>query len=168
MSENVAVTGKERTFTGTIMSETDSKGRITVANDLFKEIAGYTDEELIGTQHNIVRHPDMPKCVFKLLWDTVSAGKNVSAFVINRAKNGDHYWVLAHVSPLADGSGYHSDREVPKKESLDVIIPLYKQLLDEESKHDKPKEAMESSMNMVLALLDEKGVTYDELIQSLS
>jgi len=172
MSENAALTGNERTFDGTITSETDTKGLITATNDLFREVSGYSDDELLGAQHNIVRHPDMPKSVFRLLWKTIADGKKISAFVVNRAKNGDYYWVLAHVTPLVDDSGnitgYHSDREVPKKASLDAVIPLYKQLLDEEGKHANAKEGMEASSKMLMGVLSDKGVTYDELIQSLS
>ncbi len=157
----------ERTFTGTIISETDKNGKITLANDVFQEVAGYTEDELMGAPHNIVRHDDMPRAVFKLLWDTISTGKDIRAYVVNKAKNGDHYWVLAHVTATANG--YRSERTVPDRKVLDdVIIPLYKQLRDKEKEMGFSDEGMEASFQMVLDLLKEKGVSYDELIDSLA
>ena len=82
-----------------VVSKTDTKGRITYCNDTFIRMAGYSEPELMGQPHSIVRHPAMPRCAFKLVWDTIEAGKEVFAYVINRAKNGDHYWVFAHVTP---------------------------------------------------------------------
>lgn len=171
MSNNASVTGNERTFVGMIISETDLAGNITMANNVFQQVAGYTEAELIGANHNIVRHPDMPRCVFKLLWVTLGAGNPISAYVVNRAKNGDHYWVLAKVTPKIDASGktigYRSERTVPKKSVVeDVIKPLYASLVAEEKKVGGDA-GMESSFNMVLDLLAEKGVSYDQLIASL-
>ena len=95
------LTGIERTFRPDeiIVTKTDLKGRITYANELFCRIAGYTHDEVMGAPHCIIRHPEMPHGVFKLLWDTIEAGQEIFAYVINRAANGDHYWVLAHVTP---------------------------------------------------------------------
>ena len=110
------LTGVERTFGDDeiIVSKTDTKGRITYANRVFQQVAGYTEDELLGKAHSIVRHPDMPRCVFKFLWDTIGAGNEVFAYVLNKAKNGDHYWVFAHVTPTFDDHGriisYHSNR----------------------------------------------------------
>ncbi len=120
----------------------------------------------------MIRHPDMPRCVFKLLWDTLEAKKEIFAYVINMCKNGDHYWVFAHVTPSFDGSGnvngYHSNRRVPDRGVLDgTIIPLYKQLLEEEQSHKNRKDGMNSSFQKLLNLLKEKGVDYDELIFAL-
>lgn len=162
------VTGVEIEWNGTIISETDLSGKITMANDVFIDVSGYSEVELIGKPHNILRHPGMPRCVFKLLWDTIKSGKSISAYVLNRTKNGDGYWVLATVTPKEDGSGYRSERLVPKKSVVeDVIKPLYKSLLDEENKVGG-NEGMESSFNMVLNLLKEKGISYDQLIDSLA
>lgn len=170
--QNATVTGKEIEWSGTIVSETDLTGKITYANDVFQHVAQYSEGELMGAAHSIVRHPDMPRCVFKLLWDTIGAGKSISAYVLNRAKNGDGYWVLAHVDPKKDASGaivgYRSERTVPKKDVVEnVIKPLYKSLLDEE-KRVGGNDGMEASFNMVLNLLKEKGVSYDQLIASLA
>ncbi len=168
MAANKTVTGVEIEWSGTIVSETDLLGNITMANDVFVNVSGYTEAELMGAPHSILRHPDMPRCVFKLLWDTLKAGKPISAYVINRTKNGDGYWVLATATVKADGSGYRSERVVPKKSVVEEVIkPLYKSLLDEEKKVGG-NAGMESSFNMVLNLLNEKGISYDELIASLA
>ncbi|TAN46893.1 MAG: PAS domain S-box protein [Methylococcaceae bacterium] len=169
---NASVTGNERTFIGTIISETDLAGNITMANDVFEKVSGYTQQELIGAPHNILRHPEMPRCVFKLLWATVPDKKSISAYVVNRAKNGDHYWVLATVTPKLDAAGnlvgYRSERAIPNRSVIkDVIQPLYASLLAEEKKYNNSDEGMESSFRMVLNLLQEKGVSYDQLIDSL-
>lgn len=168
------VTGVERFFGDDeiIVSKTDLKGRMTYVNDVFLTIADYTERECLGEPHSKIRHPDMPRCIFKLLWDTVQGGNEIFAYVINRAKNGDHYWVLAHVTPSRDAAGsvvgYHSNRRVPDKTILnDTIKPLYQSLLAEESRHVNGKDAMAASFDMVAGLLSEKGMEYDEFIAGL-
>ena len=122
-----------------IVSKTDLKGRITYANDLFIEISGFKEHELIGTAHNLLRHPDMPKAIFKLLWDRVQAGKEVFAYVKNRTKNNYYYWVHAYVTPIIDTKtnqliGYHSVRRSPSAKGLEVITPLYQKMLAAEER----------------------------------
>lgn len=166
--------GKERSFDpgDIIVSKTDLKGVITYANRTFCQVAGYGEHELIGQQHNVVRHPDMPRCVFKYLWDTISVGKEVFAFVINQAKNGDHYWVFAHVTPSYDATGteligYHSVRRVPDPGPLAIVSGLYAQILAEERKHTSPKDGMDAGLKLLGDVLAEKGMAYDELIFTL-
>lgn len=103
----VAPTGVERFFSerDLIVSKTDTRGRITYANNIFRDIAGFSGKDLENAPHSLIRHPDMPRCVFKLLWDTIGAGGEIFAYVINMSANGDHYWVLAHVTPSYDESG---------------------------------------------------------------
>lgn len=154
-------------YTGTIISETDKRGKITLVNDVFQEVAGYAEDELIGAAHSIVRHDDMPRAVFKLLWDTISTGKEIRAFVVNKAKNGDYYWVLAHVATTDDG--YRSERSVPDPKIIsDVIVPLYKQMRDKEKEMNYSNEGMAASFQMLVDLLEDKGISYDELIDSLA
>jgi PAS domain S-box-containing protein len=110
---NSQVTGVERFFDDIIVSKTDLEGKITYANRTFMEIAGFPDDKAcIGQPHNVIRHPDMPRAVFLLLWKTLQSDQEIFAYVINRALNGDHYWVLAHVTPSHDMNnnviGYHS------------------------------------------------------------
>ncbi len=176
MSQNSEkfLTGRERFFDTNeiIVSKTDLQGRILYANRTFMKVGLFEEKELIGAPHSILRHPDMPRCVFKLLWDQIGKGEEIFAYVVNRAKNGDHYWVLAHVTPSYDNSGaingYHSNRRVPDKRIInEVISPTYKALLDIENKHANAKEGMLAAYNHLNKILKDKGSTYDEFIFSL-
>ena len=170
---DIQPTGNERTFgeDQIIVSKTDPTGRVTYANNVFLDLALYDEEDVIGQQHNLVRHPDMPRCVFKLLWDTIQAGEEIFAYVVNMSKNGDHYWVFAHVTPSFDAngniSGFHSNRRVPEPGPLAKVKDLYKTLLAEEQRYPKGKDGMEASYKMLTDLLAENGVTYEEFIFSL-
>jgi len=140
-----------------IVSETDEKGRITFANDYFMEISGYNQEELIGTPHNIVRHPDMPKVVFKLLWETISQGKNINAVVKNLAKDGRYYWIFTEFETRKDTDtgeiiGYHAARKSISKHVIEIIADLYAALLDIE-KHG----SVEDSQRHLVDFLKDKG-----------
>jgi len=149
-----------------IVSKTDLKGRITYGNELFIKISGHSEEELIGAPHSILRHPDMPKAVFKLLWDTISKGEEIFAFVNNIAKNGDNYWVQAQVTPSYDDNGkiiaYHSVRRKPKRESVELISKIYAEMLRIEK-----ASGVDASFAYLANILKSKGVSYDELILSL-
>ena len=173
MSSQRRLTGRERTFgrDEIIVSKTDTKGRITYANEVFCRVADYTEPELIGKPHNIIRHPDMPRCVFKFLWDTIQAGGEVFAYVINRTKYGDYYWVFAHVTPTFDDHGriisYHSNRRVPDRNALNQVKPLYTKLLNVEKRFTNPKDQWHASMPELLKFLESTGKSYEELIFSL-
>ena len=174
MTNAIKPTGVERFFDKDeiIVSKTDLKGRLTYVNRVFMHIAGYEEKELLGEPHSLIRHPDMPRCVFKLLWDTIQDKKEIFAYVVNLCKNGDHYWVLAHVTPSYDVSGnvngYHSNRRVPSQRTLsEVIIPTYRELKRIEDSHSSRKDGMNASHQHLLNLLDEKGSTYDEFIFAL-
>lgn len=170
----ITPTGTELTFNQDqiIVSKTDVKGILTYTNRLFLDIAGYTEDEILGQPHNMIRHPDMPRCIFELLWQAISQGKEIFAYVMNMAKNGDHYWVLAHVAPILDNNksiiGYHSSRRVPENRIMPTIEKLYSDLLQLEKSHSgSPKQALAASMGAVNDLLKEKGVSYDEFIHNL-
>ena len=174
LSRTVEPTGRAVTFDRDeiIVSKTDLTGRITYANRVFQRVAGFDERELLGAPHSIIRHPDMPRCVFKLLWDMLAEGREVFAYVKNLARNGDHYWVFAHVTPSLDSGGttigYHSNRRVPEQRVVEeTIVPLYRTLLEEEGRHQDRKAGMASATGMLLGLLEEKGVGYDELVLSL-
>lgn len=108
-----------------LVSETDTKGIIRFANDDFCKTAGYTVDELIGKNHNIVRHPDMPKAAFADLWQTVQRGQVWSGFVKNAHRNGhDFYWVYATVYPIRDG--YMSCRRMATRDEIGRAEALYK------------------------------------------
>src|SRR5664279_5260004 len=112
-----------------IVSKTDLKGLITYGNRIFIGISGYSELELLGAPHNILRHPDMPRVVFKLLWDTIQAKQEICAYVKNLAKDGCFYWVFANVTPSFDANGnligYYSVRRKPRPEAIQAISPLY-------------------------------------------
>jgi PAS domain S-box-containing protein len=155
-----------------IVSKTDIKGRITYANSVFCAVSGYTLPELIGAPHSLIRHPDMPRAVFKLLWDTIQDRREVFAYVKNLSKSGAYYWVFAHVTPSysKDGQiiGFHSNRRVPERRILDgVIIPLYAEVLREEAKHRNGKDALAAGFKYLVDFVSSKKMTYDELIFSL-
>ena len=154
-----------------IVSKTDLKGRITYANDVFIRMAKYSYAELMGAPHGMIRHPDMPRAVFKLLWDTLQSKQEIFAYVINLAKDGSHYWVLAHVTPTFDERGnvvgYHSNRRKPDPAQIERIKPIYKRLCAEEARHANAKDGMRASSEAMVGLLKQQGVGYDEFVLSL-
>ncbi len=159
-------TNREKTFDERflLVTKTDLKGIITYANRGFLEIVGLSEEQLVGAPHNIIRHPDMPKVIFKLLWSYIQEKKEIHAYVKNLCSDGSYYWVMANVTPSylrGKVVGYHSARRKPTKEALDVIIPLYKKLLAAEK-----RGGIAESEKLMQQLLDEKGVEYDEFILS--
>ena len=153
-----------------IVSKTDLKGRITYGNRIFIEFSGYSERELIGAPHNIIRHPDMPRGVFKFLWDTIGADRECFAYVKNRAKDGSHYWVFANVTPSYDAAGrrdgYYSVRRAPKRAAVDAMGDVYRQLLREEQNAGK-RDACAASIAMLTGLLAARGVGYEEFIHAL-
>jgi PAS domain S-box-containing protein len=174
MARHIAPTGVERFFGDNqiIVSKTDLKGRITYCNDVCRDIAGYPGNELVGQPHSILRHPAMPRSVFRLLWDAIEERREIFAYVVNLARNGDHYWVFAHVTPSFDASGnvvgYHSSRRVPSREIVrSVIEPLYRSLIEIERRPANAKQGLEDGMNALQGLLKEKGASYDEFVLTL-
>lgn len=170
-----STTGKEIFFDENeiIVSKTNLKGHLTYCNELFLKLAGYTEQESLGQPHSLIRHPDMPRSVFKLLWDTIQNGEEIFAYVLNRAKNGDHYWVLAHVTVSKDETGnvigYHSNRRVPKRDILDnTIRPLYRELCAIEKQHDDRKAGLEASIQKLKETISGTGMEYGEFVASLS
>lgn len=153
-----------------IVSKTDLKGRITYGNRIFIEFSGYSEEELLGAQHNIIRHPDMPRAVFKLLWDTISSGKECFAYVKNMSKDGSFYWVFTNVTPSYDQNGnmigYYSVRRKPKASGVAVASQVYKAMLEAEQKAG-PRDAMEASTKILVDILNEKGLSYEELVLAI-
>ncbi|MDO8988241.1 MAG: PAS domain-containing methyl-accepting chemotaxis protein [Sideroxyarcus sp.] len=132
-NKNAYVSQKEVPYPAgaVLISKTDTKGVITYANDAFVAISGYDRQELIGSNHNIVRHPDMPPQAFRWLWDTLKAERPWRGLVKNRCKNGDHYWVRATVAPIIEGGktvGYVSVRRAPTREQVNEVETLYREL----------------------------------------
>jgi PAS domain S-box-containing protein len=169
----VHATGVERQLApeDIIVSKTDPKGHLTYVNDTFIDISGYADTELIGKPHNVIRHPDMPRVIFRLLWDTIKDRQEIFAYVVNMAADGSHYWVLAHVTPSfgerGNVIGYHSNRRAPSRAALREIVPLYAQLLREETKHQNVREATDASSALLEQILADRRQTYDEFVWEL-
>lgn len=153
-----------------IVSTTDLKGRITYGNRIFIEFSGYSEDELIGTQHNVIRHPDMPRAVFQLLWDKIQAREECFAYVKNMSKDGGFYWVFANVTPIYDAqgdvTGYLSVRRKPKHSGIQVVSGLYAAMLAEEKKVGAAN-AITASTKLLLDVLNEKGLSYDELVLAI-
>ncbi len=151
-----------------LASKTDLKGIIKYSNREFTRISGYDEKELIGQNHNIVRHPDMPRCIFWLLWNTISKGNEINAYVKNLCKSGEYYWVLANVTASVDADGnivgYYSVRRKPAASALIKIVPLYKELKAIEERNSNRKEGIQDAMNHLNTMLEQKGVSYDEFI----
>jgi len=150
-----------------LVSKTDLKGIIKYANTTFIEVSGYTEEELVGSNHNIVRHPDMPRAVFKLLWDTIQTGKEFWGYVKNMAKDGSYYWVFAHVTPSYDTQGksiigYHSDRRKPRKDAIEKISQVYAEM-----KKAEEKGGIEAGVKVLEEILKMEGKDYAEFVFSI-
>lgn len=149
-----------------IVSKTDTKGHITYGNEIFIRMSGYKEKELLKAPHNILRHRDMPAVVFKLLWDRVKSGKSINAYVKNRCKNGDSYWVYANVTPSYDEHseviGYYSVRRKPADKALKIIEPIYANLLQIEK-----SQGVEASLVELDNILKKEGLSYDEFIVNL-
>lgn len=149
-----------------IVSKTDSNGKILYGNKTFIKLSGYAESELLGAPHSILRHPDMPKIVFKLLWDRIKNKEEIFAYVKNLCKDGSYYWVLANVTATVDPNGtirdFHSVRRKPSAKALDIIPGLYNQLLSAER-----AGGIDASRKLLDTILNEKGVSYDGFILSL-
>jgi PAS domain S-box-containing protein len=149
-----------------IVSKTDEKGKIIYGNKIFINISGYSEDELLGAPHSILRHPDMPKVVFYFLWERMKAKQEIFAYVKNLAKDGSFYWVFANVTVTLDKNGsvrdLHSVRRRPSDKALKVIPDLYVALLNAEK-----SGGMEASKALLNKILDEKGVDYDSFVLSL-
>lgn len=154
-----------------IVSKTDPSGRITYANRIFMEIAGYTEDQLLGVQHNLIRHPDMPRGVFRFMWSTLKSGDEFFGFAKNLCADGSFYWVFANITPDYDKEGalqgYYSVRRNPPRSALEVIEPIYKEMLAIE-KQCSVKEAPDKSLAYLVDLVKQSGASsYNKLVMDL-
>ena len=153
-----------------IVSMTDPTGRITYCNRIFIEFSGYSETELLGSQHNIIRHPDMPRAVFKLLWDKIQNREECFAYVKNMSKDGGFYWVFTNVTPVYDPSGnitgYFSVRRKPKQSGVQTMAAVYAAMLAEEKKAGAAN-AIAASTKLLVNILTEKRLSYDELVLAI-
>jgi len=149
-----------------IVSKTDTKGKIIYCNEIFTKMAGYPAEDLIGANHNVIRHPDMPKVAFKILWELIQKKDEFFGFVKNLCADGGYYWVFAYITADLDLNGnitsYTSVRRKMPQSAIDIIAPLYKQLLDAER-----SGGVEASQKLLNDLLKKHDVGYRELIINL-
>ena len=173
MTKNSATTAPREQLLGSnelIISKTDSKGLVTYANRTFMKISGYREDEILGQPHNFIRHQDMPRGCFKLLWQTIASGDEFFAYVINRCKNGDYYWVLANVTPdyTAKGNliGYYSVRRHAPRNGIDKVIPIYREMCAIEQRYAKD-QPMTRSINYLQQHLEKLGLSYQEFILNL-
>ncbi len=146
-----------------IVSKTDLKSKILYGNRIFIKMSGYSEEELLGKPHNILRHPDMPRCAFKVLYDHIENGKEWFGFVKNLRKDGGYYWVFANISPTFDTNekivGYYSVRRKPIDTFKSVIEPLYQHL-----KSIEETSGMEAAVNEVNKFLESKKMSFNEFM----
>ena len=153
-----------------IVSKTDLKGRITYGNGIFIEFSGYTEQELFGAQHNIIRHPDMPRAAFKLAWDTIQAGREFFGYVKNMSKDGSFYWVFTHITPDFDPkgtiAGYYSVRRCPRREAVEKIVPVYAQMLAAE-RAAGARDAIAAGTEVLVGVLKQSGMSYEQLVFAL-
>lgn len=153
-----------------IISKTDTKGKITYVNRTFMRISQLNEYELLGIQHNVIRHPNMPRAAFKLLWDTLAAKEEYFAYIKNICKDGGFYWVLANITPDYDNEGnlmgYFSVRRKPSRESINALTPIYNELVAIEAQYS-PKEALARSIEHLNQRLDKQGLSYNQFIFNL-
>ena len=144
-----------------IVSKGNEAGDITYANPIFFKLAGYTQGELLDQPHSMIRHPDMPKIVFKFLWDNLKEGKNVNAFTKNLSKDGGFYWVLAQVRVATNPDGsfrnYVSTRKGMTENARKVIEPLYAELLAAEGSSGD----MDASLKILESFLENNGASLE-------
>lgn len=149
-----------------IVSKTDTKGKIIYCNEIFAKMVGYPPADLIGANHNLIRHPDMPRLAFKLAWELIQDKKEFFGFMKNLSADGGYYWVLAYITPDLDPSGkiisYTSIRRKPPQSAIDTIVPIYKLLLDAEK-----SGGMDASAKILTKILEDNKVEYDEFVINL-
>ncbi len=150
----------------TIMSKTNKKGIIEFANEYFMEISGYKEWELMGQPHNVIRHPDMPKIMFKILWDRLFNGQNIHAIVKNLAKDGRYYWVVTDFKIKYDEDGdikaLYSRRKAIPQQVKDFFTKFYDKLIAIEK-----RGGMTASGAYLTGFLEDYGKSYDEFILDL-
>lgn len=153
-----------------IVSKTDLKGNITYANRTFMAVSDYAEPQLLSRPHNLIRHPDMPRGVFKLLWQTLQQGKEFFGFVKNSTANGNYYWVYANITPSYDlngqKDGYFSVRRDAPEAAISTISALYRQLKIQEQGLER-HEATEASYRGLCDYLEQRQQSYHNWVTRL-
>ncbi len=149
-----------------LLSITDTKGVITYCNEDFVETCGYAEYELAGAAHNIIRHPDMPRVIFKLMWARIQTKNNIIAIVKNLAKSGKYYWVMTDFvikqDSLGNITGYKAYRRPAPRKAIEAVIPIYLKLRNIEE-----MKGMQAAEDFLVGYLESLNVTYDDFIESL-
>ena len=149
-----------------IVSKTDTRGKIIYCNEIFASMSGYPPADLIGANHNLIRHLDMPKIAFKLVWDLIQKKDEFFGFVKNLSADGSYYWVFAYITADLDRNGnitsYTSVRRKMPQSAIDIITPIYKQMVDAER-----SGGMEASKKLLEDLLEKHNLGYREFIINL-
>jgi len=149
-----------------ILSKTDTKGNIISANKDLYDISGYSEKELLGKQHNILRHPDMPKAIFHLMWKYLLSGREITVVMKNLTKRGEYYWAVTELKPKFDKKGtvttLTSFQKVATEDIVDGVEELYETMLRIEKVH-----GIKGSIGYMEGFLEEKKVTYDGFIYEL-
>lgn len=149
-----------------IVSKTDTTGRLTYANRVFMRVANFSEDALLGKPHNVIRHPDMPRGAFRLLWKTLAQGREWFGFVKNMTADGGYYWVFANVTPdRVQGRviGYYSVRRQAPKGAIAEIEPIYRQMCVVEAQAGK-KDAPDASIDWLGQQLAARGVSYEQFV----
>lgn len=154
-----------------IVSKTDLRGNLIYANRTFMQISQYSEDQILYKNHNIIRHPDMPKAVFNLLWKTLKSGKEFFGFVKNNCADGSYYWVLANITPQYDHNkdhiGYLSVRRKPPVSAIRTISDVYVQMKNLEAKAATPKEAIAKSTEFLEQHLRQLNTDYQSYVINL-
>ena len=149
-----------------LVSKTNKNGKIQYVNDYFCEVSGYEENEIMGMPHSILRHPDMPRTIFYLMWQSIQSGNNITAVIKNLAKSGEYYWVTTDFEIIKNSKGeiesYIAYRRPASTEAIAYVEELYKKLLKIEKNND-----MEQSLLYLQGFLDVKHVSYHELMAEL-
>ena len=149
-----------------LISVTDPKGNIIETNDIFTKISGYSEDELIGSSHNIIRHPDMPKIMFKIVWDHIMDKENVMAVVKNLAKNGKYYWVVTDFVTRVDADrnivNYTAYRRPVHDKVKKAVIPLYKALCAIED-----VAGMDAAEKFLNNYFKDRDTNYDDMVEEI-
>ena len=146
-------------------STTDKCGKITSGNDVFVRVSAFAEDELVGSPHNVIRHPDMPRAVFRLVWAKLEAGQSVAGYVKNRAKDGRYYWVMAYITPME--GGYLSIRLKPSTQTIPIVADLYREMAKVEQAAGENRVAgMDQSTTLLLTTLKTLGFgSYEDFMR---
>lgn len=174
MYEEPKLTGIQTDFSRNtiLVSKTNPNGVIIYANPEFCRIAGYTLEELLGKPHSMIRHPEMPRAVFSLMWETLKNQREFFGYVVNRCANGNHYWVLAQVVPDIDHNtgetiSLHSTRRWADPKACVKAMDVYRQIAEAESMERSPRAAVVAGRRVLDDILNHAHLSYEEWVFSL-